>query len=154
MSVAGISADALEMVLDADQALSVLLETHPRSNSTTDLLQTSGISLLVLAVVLLWTARIPRRTRALLAPLISAGAAPLTIYIAHIAVTAPIAFLIFKESEINGPELPWWGLGPSALALYVAGALALRLLLNCLHRRGPLETLLSRVARLGLQLRR
>ena len=79
----------------------------------------------------------------------AAGAAPLTIYTTHIVVSGIIQGTFFRLAEQAGglPEtgIPWWVMGPGALALQLAGVLAIGAVLSITKRRGPLETLLSKI---------
>ena len=79
----------------------------------------------------------------------AAGAAPLTIYTTHIVVSGIIQGTFFRSAEQAGglPEtgIPWWVMGPGALALQLAGVLAIGAVLSITKRRGPLETLLSKI---------
>lgn len=105
----------------------------PHEGSTMDLIHTIGTSMLVLGLCLL----VAERLRWLLAPLIGAGAMPLTLYVAHLVVihfwrgTAVPDFLTFLRDY---PPM-------QMLLILIVGALAAGLLRFILRRRGPLEAL-------------
>ncbi|MBO0595016.1 DUF1624 domain-containing protein [Nesterenkonia sp. E16_7] len=105
----------------------------PHQGSTMDLIHTIGTSMLVLGVCLLAAEKL----RWLLAPLIGAGAMPLTLYVAHLVVlhfwrgTQVPDFLTFL-TEYSPAQM---------LMLMVIGALGAGLLRFMLRRRGPLEAL-------------
>ena len=132
----------------------------PHSGSIMDLARTIALSALVIGL-LVWlcdrerpqasasVATSPGLGARLLDTVRAAGAAPLTIYTTHIVVSGIIQGTFFRSAEQAGglPEtgIPWWVMGPGALALQLAGVLAIGAVLSITKRRGPLETLLSKI---------
>ena len=132
----------------------------PHSGSIMDLARTIALSALVIGL-LVWlcdrerpqasasVATSPGLGARLLDIVRAAGAAPLTIYTTHIVVSGIIQGTFFRLAEQAGglPEtgIPWWVMGPGALALQLAGVLAIGAVLSITKRRGPLETLLSKI---------
>lgn len=134
----------------------------PHSGSIMDLARTIALSALVIGL-LVWlcdrerprvadaatTAATTSFGARLLDIVRAAGAAPLTIYTTHIVVSGIIQGTFFRSAEQAGglPEtgIPWWVMGPGALALQLAGVLAIGAVLSITKRRGPLETLLSKI---------
>lgn len=132
----------------------------PHSGSIMDLARTIALSALVIGL-LVWlcdrerpqasasVATSPGLGARLLDVVRAAGAAPLTIYTTHIVVSGIIQGTFFRSAEQAGglPEtgIPWWVMGPGALVLQLAGVLAIGAVLSITKRRGPLETLLSKI---------
>ena len=132
----------------------------PHSGSIMDLARTIALSALVIGL-LVWlcdrerpqasasVATSPGLGARLLDTVRAAGAAPLTIYTTHIVVSGIIQGTFVRSAEQAGglPEtgIPWWVMGPGALALQLAGVLAIGAVLSITKRRGPLETLLSKI---------
>ncbi|GAA3050897.1 MULTISPECIES: heparan-alpha-glucosaminide N-acetyltransferase domain-containing protein [Actinomycetes] len=100
----------------------------PHSGSSLDVLHTVGTSLAVLGVCLLVTDRLG----ALAAPVVGAGAMPLTLYVGHLAV---LHLWRDDDGPLNSPEVS----GPVIMVLLTVLALAGGLLKHALGRRGPLE---------------
>jgi hypothetical protein len=126
-----------------------VLNAAAHSGSTADILRTAGVAVLVIAILLLMTARFGDGLPLVLRPVASAGAAPLTIYTLHVFVaTASLAgsalFGILFHVPITSS---WWMIGPVAILLHVAGALLVGFVLWRTRRRGPLETVVSAIAR-------
>ena len=132
----------------------------PHSGSIMDLARTIALSALVIGL-LVWlcdrerpqasasVATSPGLGARLLDTVRAAGAAPLTIYTTHIVVSGIIQGTFFRSAEQAGglPEtgIPWWVIGPGAMVLQLAGVLAIGAVLSITKRRGPLETLLSKI---------
>ena len=134
----------------------------PHSGSIMDLARTIALSALLIGL-LVWlcdrerprvadaatTAATTSFGARLLDIVRAAGAAPLTIYTTHIVVSGIIQGTFFRSTEQAGglPEtgIPWWVMGPGALVLQLAGVLAIGAVLSITRRRGPLETLLSKI---------
>ena len=132
----------------------------PHSGSVMDLARTIALSALVIGL-LVWlcdrerpqasasVATSPGLGARLLDIVRAAGAAPLTIYTTHIVVSGIIQGTFFRSAEQAGglPEtgIPWWVIGPGAMVLQLAGVLAIGAVLSITKRRGPLETLLSKI---------
>lgn len=132
--------------------LALLTTSQPHTGTTFDLALTTGIALAAIALFLSLGEAIGVRTRRIVEPIRVAGAAPLTIYTAHILATL-IGFIIFLAShETTGaPEndtVPWLISSSSLWAIHVVGALLIGTLLVLLKRRGPMETLMSWTGRL------
>lgn len=102
----------------------------PHSGSSMDVLHTVGASLLVLGVCLL----VVDRLGWIAAPLVGAGAMPLTLYVGHLVV---LHFWRADEGFLNRPEI---GSVDVIIALTVA-ALVAGAVKQVLRRRGPLEAL-------------
>ncbi|MBF4514085.1 DUF1624 domain-containing protein [Plantibacter sp. VKM Ac-2885] len=116
----------------------------PHTGTTADILRTSGVALVMLALLLL---AIPRDASRLPLPLLiiaRAGSAPLTLYIGHFFGF----YAVFLLAMIVGPvaeSLHLMGVG--GIALHVLGAVAVGAYLYLTDRRGPLEALVSRTVR-------
>lgn len=120
-----------------------LLNT-PHTGSLFDLVRGIGAALLVLSITLLIAKVSSPVVLRLLRPISAAGAAPLTIYVMHVAVAGMLFGIVtaqFDSGEIL--ELPWWVQGGGILALNVVGAVLIGLILALTDKRGPLETLVS-----------
>lgn len=110
----------------------------PHQGSTADLVHTIGCALLVLGLCLLVTERL----RWILAPLIGAGAMPLSLYVGHLVVLHLWRGTDDDGSPVAGSPALLREYGESAMiAGLVLGALALGLVKVLLRRRGPLEAL-------------
>lgn len=136
----------------------------PHSGSTMDLIRTIALAIMVISV-LVWLCdrERPQRTvieqaapnsgRAdslparLLDVVRATGAAPLTIYSLHIVVSGLLMSQYFGSGAVFSDALviPWWVIGPGAFVMQLCGALAIGAILSVTKRRGPLETLLSKV---------
>jgi len=105
----------------------------PHQGSTLDLIHTIGTSMLVLGLCLL----IAEKLRWGLAPLIGAGAMPLSLYVGHLVVLhywrggQTPEFMTFLAEY--SPE--------QMLTILIIGALGLGLIKFLLRRRGPLEAM-------------
>lgn len=115
----------------------------PHQGSTVDLVHTIGCAMLVLGVCLL----LADRLRWVLAPLIGAGAMPLSLYVGHL-----IILHLWRGTDGDGGPV----LGSSdflrdcgestILTGMLLGALGLGLVKVLLRRRGPLEALTHRAS--------
>lgn len=130
-----------------------LVPARPHSGTVGDLALTTGAALLTTGLCLLLGGVLHGRARRLAAPVLAAGAAPLTIYVVHVVVTTAllVASLVLSgdaggAGEGEEPELSWWARGPGAFALQLALIQAIGVLLARRNRRGPLETLVTAVA--------
>ncbi|GAB3188133.1 heparan-alpha-glucosaminide N-acetyltransferase domain-containing protein [Nesterenkonia suensis] len=102
----------------------------PHSGTSIDVLHTVGTSLLVLGVCLLVTRRIGR----LAAPVVGAGAMPLTLYVGHLLV---LHLWHAEDGLLNTSAI-----GPvEMMVVLLLAALAGGALQQLLGRRGPLEAL-------------
>ncbi|MFF1877443.1 heparan-alpha-glucosaminide N-acetyltransferase domain-containing protein [Leifsonia sp. NPDC058230] len=119
---------------------SYLLHT-PHTGSFFDITRGVGVAFIVIGVCLLLAWSLPSVWLVVLHPVSAAGAAPLTVYVAHIFA---YSFATAYYQESGAAEFPWWFSGPSALALHAALALVIGAILALLRRRGPLETFVSR----------
>ncbi|GAA1326892.1 heparan-alpha-glucosaminide N-acetyltransferase domain-containing protein [Leucobacter albus] len=123
------------------------LIASPHSGSPIEMLRTVGISLAVIGLlVTLFDSRgsAPGRVTDVFR---AAGAAPLTIYTLHLIATSIAYAPLYAGSDFGG-ALPWWVAGLGALGIQLAGVLVIGLVLSLTGRRGPLEALTSRIARL------
>lgn len=107
------------------------------SGTPVDLGITIGIALGVIGVCLLLESRLHARV---LTPVAAAGAAPLTIYAIHV-VAVGVVTTVWAPSMSVHPS--WWWSSPQLWAIHFSVALAIGVVLAILHRRGPLETLVS-----------
>lgn len=109
----------------------------PHQGSTVDLVHTLGTAAAVVGLCLL-----AARLKWLFAPLVGAGAMPLSLYVGHLVVLA-----LWRGETADGQ--PWapmpeafLQLSPETMALaLVAAALLLGLVKVMLRRRGPLEAM-------------
>ncbi|MDI6023602.1 heparan-alpha-glucosaminide N-acetyltransferase domain-containing protein [Leucobacter sp. UT-8R-CII-1-4] len=136
----------------------------PHTGSTMDLIRTIALAVFVIGA-LVWlcdrerpklaavesASASPESGSSLPARLLdvvrATGAAPLTIYSAHIVISGVLMYPYFglQGSAWFGPtEIPWWVVGPGAFALQICVALAFGAVLSATKKRGPLETLLSK----------
>lgn len=120
-----------------------LLQLSTHTGSTVDLVRTAGLSVALIGLCLLATARstaVPLGWR----PIVGMGAAPLTAYTLHLLMTSFGLFFAGGMSVLLEPErVSWFSIAFVAqlLVLLVGGAY-----LFSRKRRGPLELLVSRVA--------
>ncbi|MFC7788627.1 heparan-alpha-glucosaminide N-acetyltransferase domain-containing protein [Microbacterium sp. MAHUQ-60] len=122
----------------------MLLIPTPHSGDPADMLRTvAGACFIIGLLVGVVDAR-SRRTGWALESIRAAGAAPLTIYTAHVVVTA-VLFSVGVDSaaDSGATMLPWYAQGTAIflLQLVVVGLIGVTLAL--VHRRGPLETILG-----------
>lgn len=117
----------------------------PHSGSAADLLRTIGIAAAVIGLLVALFDRTGRAPGPVLNVFRSAGAAPLTIYTLHIIASSMLAAPLLAQTEIT--SLPWWYAGLGIWALQLGGALLVGAALAAIHRRGPLEALLSGTAK-------
>ncbi len=131
-----------------------MLVATPHSGSPMDLLRTVGIALLVigLLVAVFDGGRSDREPGFVLNVFRSAGAAPLTIYALHVIATAllmqPAMTALMLQDAPDPTTLPWYAIGLPAFGAQLAGAIVIGAILAALHRRGPLEALVSGTVRL------
>ncbi|MFC4139920.1 MULTISPECIES: heparan-alpha-glucosaminide N-acetyltransferase domain-containing protein [unclassified Microbacterium] len=122
----------------------MLLMPSAHSGSPADMLRTvAGACFLIGLLVMLFDAGRPRGGFVLEA-IRCAGAAPLTIYSAHVIATAAVSHWRtqqFIEGHPVSPDLPLWN-----FVIQVACVLAIGAVLAMLRRRGPLEALLGLVS--------
>lgn len=109
----------------------------PHQGSTVDLVHTIGVAVAVVGLCLL-----AARLKWLLAPLVGAGAMPLSLYVGHLVVLA----LWRGETPDGQPWVPmpavFLQLSAEAMTLWLIGAaLLLGLVKVLLRRRGPLEAM-------------
>jgi hypothetical protein len=121
-------------VTPPDGDWSWLLLVAPHSATPFDLAQTIGSAVLVIALCLLAERLLPRPANAVLAVVLGAGAATLTLYSLHV---------VMRTEAVWPPE------EPSTYVLHVVVLLALGATLRLLRRRGPLEAVASLPVRLA-----
>lgn len=115
----------------------------PHSGSPADMLRTvAGACFVIGALVLLFDAR-SRHDGLPLQTLRAAGAAPLTIYTAHVIATAALHNAALHSVLSTATGSPWYARGTAIFIVQLVGVLLIGLLLAVLHRRGPLEALLG-----------
>lgn len=131
-----------------------MLVATPHSGSPLDLARTIGIALFVigLLVAIFDGGRSRREPGFVLNVFRSAGAAPLTIYSLHVVATAlllqPAIEALMLQDAPNAGDLPWYAIGMPAFGVQLAGAILIGAILAVLHRRGPLEAIVSGTVRL------
>ncbi len=116
-----------------------LVARSPHSGTTLDLVFTIGIAAVVIGLCLALGTVLNRGWSRVLMPATGAGAAPLTVYSAHVfmaSVGALIAAIIGSYQDTA-----WLISSPQLWLLHVAGALLLGWIIALTRRRGPLETL-------------
>lgn len=122
----------------------MLLIPTPHSGNPADMLRTvAGACFAIgLLVALFDTHRV--RTGFGVAALRAAGAAPLTIYTAHVVMTTFLYQLGRRSAvETGAVMLPWYAQSTAVFLLQLAGVIGIGVVLAALRRRGPLETLLG-----------
>ncbi|MEV1021010.1 DUF418 domain-containing protein [Streptomyces sp. NPDC050264] len=107
-----------------------LLIAAPHSQTTFSILGNTGVALVVVAVCLMITNRMPRLAR-LTAPVSAVGTVALTAYVLHI-----LAIRVVGMQDGTGPSL-------LSLFVFIAAAALLATLWTRYFRRGPLEHLLA-----------
>lgn len=129
-----------------------LFATGPHTGTPPDLLITGGIAAAIIGLCLLLLGRLGPRARLALAPVLGAGAAPLTVYSAHVIGIVIIDQISTYFADSTSAPLPvsWWLIasGPGLWALHVVLALVLGFVLRLAGVRGPLEALVSQCGRL------
>lgn len=124
-----------------------LASPAPHSGMPLDLAITVGIALAMIGACLLFGAALRPAARRLLEPVRRAGAAPLTVYVAHV-IAAGLPMLLIGLSGAVMDEVPWYVSSGDLWALHIAGAVLTGVILMLLNRRGPLETFVSWSGRL------
>ncbi|QWL31130.1 heparan-alpha-glucosaminide N-acetyltransferase domain-containing protein [Rathayibacter toxicus] len=122
-----------------------LVNAAPHTGTTADILRTSGVALVVIAVLLVISAHFPSRLPLLLRVIVRAGSAPLTIYVGHFLGFSLLIFTGFMVAQEG--SMPWWAIGPWAILVHTAAAVCIGLYLALTNRRGPLEAWVSRRVR-------
>lgn len=121
----------------------------PHSGSPADMLRTvAGACFLIGLLVLLVDARRSEpspATAAIIDVVRAAGAAPLTIYTAHVLVTAGLT----AQLQTPGPLPFWLTNGTPTFIAQLLCMLVVGFALSMLHVRGPLEALLARLSGSG-----
>lgn len=128
-----------------------LLAPSPHSGSLIDLAITTGIALTVIGGLLSATDALSSGARKWVAPLAAAGAAPLTIYGAHILTLSVVAI---TAATVQDRSAGWLLSSPQLAALHILGAVLIGLLLSAIHRRGPLETFVTWAGTMAARLAR
>ncbi|WP_159606189.1 heparan-alpha-glucosaminide N-acetyltransferase domain-containing protein [Agromyces humi] len=125
----------------------------PHTGTLFDLAITTGIAVLVIGCCLVLRTAMPRAVSRVLAPVATAGAAPLTIYTLHV-FAAGIVALAVGDRWLDDPtaDVPWSISSPIMWVIHVLGALLVGAVLMLLRRRGPLESLVSLTGRLFARL--
>lgn len=119
----------------------------PHTGTTLDILRGVGIALFVIASMLFLARILPPATLRVIEPIRAAGAAPLTVYTAHVLAAAAATFVLASSGQIGSPaEIPWWYLGPVILGIHILGASVIGAILAALKRRGPLEAFVSSIS--------
>ena len=123
-AVASENAAGMYGTTPADGDWDWLLLVAPHSATPFDLAQTIGSAVLVIAACLLAEQLLPRPATAVLAVVLGAGAATLTLYSLHVVMRT---------------EAVWPEEDPSTYLTHVVVLLAIGAALRLLRRRGPLE---------------
>ena len=121
-----------------------LLSPAPHSGTLFDLAITTGWALIALGLTLAVGSVLPDRAKRLLEPLRATGAAPLTVYTAHVLAVSVVSLL---AATMALTEMPWFLSSAALWGLHIAGALAIGAVLASLQRRGPLEALVTAAGR-------
>ncbi|WP_371740088.1 heparan-alpha-glucosaminide N-acetyltransferase domain-containing protein [Frigoribacterium sp. VKM Ac-2836] len=121
----------------------------PHTGTTLDILRGTGLAVLVISLLLMATARLPKNAARVTEPLRAAGAAPLTVYTLHVAAAGltTVALQLLVEGGATLTGYPWWYSGPVIVAVHVTAAIAVGAVLALLDRRGPLEAFVSGCSR-------
>lgn len=126
-----------------------LLSPAPHSGTALDLAITTGIAVAVIGLCAMLGTILSGPVLRLLEPLRRAGAAPLTVYTAHvIAASIPLSMLFLQDALPEAGAMPWYLSSGALWALHIAGALLIGAVLMVIGRRGPLEALVSDTGRL------
>lgn len=120
-----------------------LISPAPHSGTLVDLGITAGLALVVIGALLALGTGIGERTARILEPVRRAGAAPLTVYSAHVTATGIVYLVAMIVGGIGGAVMPWYISSGWLWMLHAVGAVAIGALLSALNRRGPLETLVT-----------
>lgn len=118
-----------------------LASAAPHSGTTLDLVLTTGIALAVVGLCLALGTVVPAGVRRALEPVRRAGSAPLTVYTLHVVATSLGTMVALSATGLTA--YPWYIHSPQLWVLHVVGAVGIGAVLMVLHRRGPLETLVS-----------
>lgn len=124
----------------------LILSSQPHSGTTLDIAITASAAIAVVAGLLVLPDPPHRRWAMVFAPVLSAGAAPLTLYVAHVIGTVPGTVLVIL-SGTSGSAAPGWVIGWGAFAIHVSVAVMIGGLLHLLGRKGPLESLGTWISR-------
>lgn len=122
----------------------MLLVPTPHSGNPADMLRTvAGACFIIGLLVGIFDAR-ARSWGLAVQTVRAAGAAPLTIYTAHVVVTAGLHHEAMRSAVGMTPQ--WYAQGTVIFLVQLLGALMVGLALALLQRRGPLESLLGWVS--------
>lgn len=137
----------------------MLVASAAHTGTTFDLLLTIGSSTTVIGLLVLLGTVLGPLARRILSPVLGAGAAPLTVYSAHVLLVGTVTLVMLGKpyGELTWQEYvvldtPWflssWGFWLANILV----ALLIGSLLTFLGRRGPLETLVTWAGRLAARL--
>jgi len=131
-----------------------LLAAGPHHGTSLDLLVTIGFAVTAIGVLVYVGTLLPPLARRILTPVTAAGAAPLTVYTAHVLVVGTVTLLMLGKpfSELTYREYvaiddPWFLSSAGFLIANIVVALLIGTLLATLGRRGPLETFVTATGR-------
>ena len=131
-----------------------LLAAGPHHGTTLDLMVTSGFALTAIGVLVYVGTVLPPVARRILTPVTAAGAAPLTVYTAHVLFVGIVTLVMLGKpySQLTYQEYmsiddPWFLSSAGFLGANIVLALLIGGLLAALGRRGPLETFVTWVGR-------
>ncbi|WP_291045382.1 heparan-alpha-glucosaminide N-acetyltransferase domain-containing protein [Herbiconiux sp.] len=137
----------------------MLAASAAHTGTTFDLLLTIGSSTTVIGLLVLLGTVLAPLARRILSPVLGAGAAPLTVYSAHVLLVGTVTLVMLGKpyGELTWQEYvvldtPWF---LSSWGFWVANILVALLIgsfLTFLGRRGPLETLVTWAGRLSARL--
>lgn len=125
---------------------SLLVSAVPHSAAPLDLLHTAGAAICIIGLCVLLGSVVRGRVALAVSPMTAAGAASLTIYSVHLVAESIAVRGVLADGAVASNER-WMLSSPQLWALHVAGALVIGLVLALLHRRGPLESVVSITAR-------
>ncbi|MCS5722965.1 heparan-alpha-glucosaminide N-acetyltransferase domain-containing protein [Herbiconiux sp. CPCC 203407] len=137
----------------------MLAASAAHTGTTFDLILTIGSSTTVIGLLVLLGTVLGPLARRILSPVLGAGAAPLTVYSAHVLLVGTVTLVMLGKpyGELTWQEYvvldtPWflssWGFWLANILM----ALLIGSFLTFLGRRGPLETLVTWAGRLAARL--
>lgn len=122
-------------------------QAAPHTGTLGDMLATGGVAVVLIAVAI---GLLPPGEHLVGRPagiLRSAGAAPLTLYVIHVALTSASLITAVLVSSGDLTTMPWYVAGLGILTVHLTLTVGLGAVLSARGARGPLEALLARVGR-------
>lgn len=115
------------------------------TGTVTDMVATAGVAVALIGVATFLLPPHRPLSGRVLPTLRAAGAAPLTIYVAHVLLTGVVLIGYAIASGGDFSTTPWYVAGTGILGIHLALTVCLGALLAATGRQGPLEALVSRV---------